>query len=331
MPGSDLPHHHKLETAGRLAIRHVPVLPETGTVATSRRSLQSDGYEAIDLIILTDSSGRYSGALELRQLVEGSDGSTLKSLARTGWPTVLPAMDQEHAVELALRHGVTVLPVVGPDHRPIGLFPAHILLDVLGREHREDVDRVAGILRERAGARHALEDPPLKRVARRLPWLLAGLALSTAATGVMANFESTLQSNVMIAFFIPALVYLTDAVGTQTEAIAVRGLSARDKPLVSLLASELMTGALIGAVLGLIAFAAVWLVYGNSAVATGVGISLFAAATIASGIGLVFPWTLARFGVDPAFGAGPVATIFQDVLTILIYFVVMTRLIGMGG
>jgi len=40
---------------------------------------------------------------------------------------------------------------------------------------------------------------------------------------------------------------------------------------------------------------------------------------------------LSRVNIDPAFGSGPVATIIQDVLTILIYFWVMTLLLpGVG-
>lgn len=39
----------------------------------------------------------------------------------------------------------------------------------------------------------------------------------------------------------------------------------------------------------------------------------------------MLPWLLARASVPtPAFGSGPVATIIQDVLTIAIYFAVMT-------
>jgi magnesium transporter len=40
----------------------------------------------------------------------------------------------------------------------------------------------------------------------------------------MAGFEQRLASNIAIAFFIPAIVYLADAVGTQTEAIAARAI-----------------------------------------------------------------------------------------------------------
>jgi magnesium transporter len=59
-----------------------------------------------------------------------------------------------------------------------------------------------------------------------------------------------------------------------------------------------------------------------------VALSLLFAGTLASAIGLLFPWSLARLNVDPAFGAGPVGTIVQDVLTILVYFLVMTILLG---
>lgn len=328
---ADSPHDHRVETAGRLAVRRIPIFPETMTVAEAREGLTPAAHDLVDLVLIVDGAGRFRGAAELKQLFGGDAAARLATICDPDWPSVRPDLDQEHAVAVALRAKVSVLAVVRADGRPLGVLPPHTLMDILGREHREDVDRIAGILKERAGARHALEDPPITRVARRLPWLLVGLALSSVATGVMAGFEAALQSNVMIAFFIPALVYLTDAVGTQTEAIAVRGLSVRDQPIWSLLVSEIATGSMIGAILGIVAFVAVWLTFGHAGVAMGVGISLAAAGALACGIGLLFPWTLARIGVDPAFGAGPVATIVQDVLTIVIYFVVMTKVVGLSG
>jgi magnesium transporter len=124
---------------------------------------------------------------------------------------------------------------------------------------------------------------------------------------------------------------LTDAVGTQTEAIAVRGLSLRRYPLARILLTEALTGGLIGLVLGLLAFVGIAAVFGNLVMGLGVGLSLFAAGAVASSIGLLLPWMLSRLGLDPAFGSGPVATIIQDVLTIIIYFAVMTWLLPAGA
>jgi magnesium transporter len=36
---------------------------------------------------------------------------------------------------------------------------------------------------------------------------------------------------------------------------------------------------------------------------------------------------LARFGRDPAFGSGPIATIVQDVLSLVIYFALASLLL----
>jgi magnesium transporter len=143
----------------------------------------------------------------------------------------------------------------------------------------------------------------------------------------MAGFERALHANIAIAFFIPALVYLTDAIGTQTEVIAVRGLSLRRKPLPYILSTEILTGGLMGLVLGLVAFFGIWAIFGNATIGFGVGLSLGVAGMLASAIGLLLPWALSRFDVDPAFGSGPVATILQDALTILTYFIVMTALL----
>jgi magnesium transporter len=109
----------------------------------------------------------------------------------------------------------------------------------------------------------------------------------------------------------------------------VRGLSLEMRPLGPLLLGELGTGILIGLPLAVLAFLGIWVWFQDLNLASGVGIALFAASSIVSVLGLILPWFLARAGVDPAFGSGPVATIVQDVLTIAIYFVVMTTVISL--
>jgi magnesium transporter len=318
---------HKAETAGRLAIANVPVFSSRATASAVQQRFKTTAYEYADLVIVTDDAERYHGVVEFGRLFAADGNVSLSALIRRDWPTVTPETDQEHAAERASAAGVGVLPVVTNDGRAIGVVPPPVLLDVLAREHREDMHRLVGILRERDGALHALEDPPLQRIARRLPWLLVGLVMSTAATAVMAGYESALHANIAIAFFIPALVYLTDAIGTQTEAIAVRGLSLRKKPLAYILSTEILTGGAMGLALGAVAFFGIWAIFGSATIGFGVGLSLGVAGTLASATGLLLPWSLSRLDIDPAFGSGPVATILQDALTILTYFIVMTALL----
>ncbi|MEW5963918.1 MAG: magnesium transporter [Pseudomonadota bacterium] len=319
---------HRHETAGHLATRGVPIARADELVGALLSRLPWHRLESVDLVLVTSDAGRYVGTVEIKALLAASPEVCLGDLVAADWPVVRPETDQEHAVAAASRAGVGALPVVDAQGHPLGVLSAVVLLEVMAAEHREDVNRLVGVLKDRRGARHALEDPPMHRVGRRLPWLLVGLALSTGATALMASYQRALEANVIIAFFIPALVYLTDAIGTQTEAIAVRGLSLSKKPLASILVSEIATGGAIGLLLGVIAALAIWLTFGDPRLGLGVGASLLVAGTIASCVGLVFPWLLSRLDIDPAFGSGPVATIVQDVLTILVYFLVIERVMA---
>jgi magnesium transporter len=67
--------------------------------------------------------------------------------------------------------------------------------------------------------------------------------------------------------------------------------------------------------------------FGDPRLAAAVAISLVFASAVAASIGLLLPWFLQRLGRDPAFGSGPVATIIQDVLSLLIYFVTVGALL----
>jgi magnesium transporter len=76
-----------------------------------------------------------------------------------------------------------------------------------------------------SSARHATEEPIIPRLKHRLPWLLLGLAGAIAAAGVVGAFERDLEQQVLLAFLVLGIVYMANAVGTQTEALIIRGLS----------------------------------------------------------------------------------------------------------
>jgi len=100
----------------------------------------------------------------------------------------------------------------------------------------------------------------------------------------------------------------------------VRGLSLSHIAIGRLLLGELRTGLLIGLALGGMTFPAVWLAFADLRLAFAVSGTLLVAGVIATSIGLLLPWILAQFKRDPAFGSGPLATVIQDLLTLLVYF-----------
>ena len=307
-------------SAARINAAALQVASGDETARAVRQRLQAGAVAAWDLLCVVDAEGRLLGTLTAQALLALPADQPLGGAARRDHPHVPPDMDQELMASIALKHGVAAMPVLDAQGRPLGVVGAATLMDILRREHVEDLHRLAGIARETHRARSALEAPPMRRARHRLPWLLVGLAGSALATWVVAHFEALLAARPALAFFIPGLVYLADAIGTQTEAVAVRGLSLSRVGMARLVGGEFRTGALIGLVLAMLALPLIWVAFGEFQLAAAVAVALAGASLVASLLGLVLPWLLGRLGSDPAYGSGPLATIVQDVLSLLIYF-----------
>ena len=178
-----------------------------------------------------------------------------------------------------------------------------------------------------AAARTTSEEPAQRRFRHRLPWLLLGLGGSLVAANLVGWFETQLQVNILLAFFIPSIVYLADAVGTQTETIVVRGLSL-GVPIGRMISGELLSGLAIGGTLAVVAGPLVWWRWGDAGVAISVGLAVLAACSTATVAAMALPWLFDAFGRDPAYGSGPLATVVQDLLSIWIYLFIATLVIS---
>jgi magnesium transporter len=315
------------DPVSRYLVMSVPTAKADDTIGAALAALPGKNFDTVETIYLLGSDGRLLGTVALVEALAAPQDARLAAVMRAAPATVPPDLDREEAASLAIHEEIAAVPVVDESGRFLGVFPARAIMHVLRQEHLEDLHHMAGIWHHSEEARDALEAPPLRRVRYRLPWLIVGLGGSLVATGVMAGFEGTLQANIAIAFFVPAIVYLADAVGTQSEAVAVRGLSLTHTGIARLLAGEIATGILMGIGVGLLAGLFALVAFGQVGLAAAVGIALFCACTVATGIGLALPWAFERAGWDPALASGPVATVIQDVLSLLIYFAAATALV----
>lgn len=58
-----------------------------------------------------------------------------------------------------------------------------------------------------------------------LPWLVLLLFIGILAGDIIARFEATLESVVILAILIPMIANMTGNTGTQSLAVVVRGLA----------------------------------------------------------------------------------------------------------
>lgn len=310
------------QTAAAYATARVPTVAPGAGVAEVRSALRGQRFESVSAIAVLDGT-RLVGLVRPEALWSAADDASIASIMDADPPVVRPGLDQERAAWKAVQHGEAAVPVVDEAGAFVGLIPAHRMLQVLLEERNEDLARRSGELL----AVQAAEEPVLRRLAHRLPWLILGLAAAMGAAGVVGTFEAELEQRVALAFFLPAVIYIADAVGTQTETLIIRGLSA-GVPLRRVASSETLTGALVGVLLAGGAFVTALAGWGDREVALTLAVGIAAACSVATLIAMVLPEILTRVGVDPAFGSGPIATVAQDVLTIVIYLSAARVILG---
>jgi magnesium transporter len=281
----------------------------------------------LELHLVVSEEGRLRGLVDAGSLLGAEPDTPVLALAKAAGASVGPSTSAERAAWLAAHANATAVAVVDDQHRCLGLIPASRLLALMVHEHEVDLARIGGFLRGTRRARTAGEEAVVRRVWHRLPWLLVGLLGAVAAAQIVSVFEGDLAETVTLAFFLPGIVYMADAVGTQTETLVIRGLSVGVSQS-KIFRLEALTGGVIGVFLSVAIFPLALLVTGDTAVATVVSLALFASASTATVVAVSLPSLMERLDVDPAFGSGPLATVIQDILSITIYFAMAVLILG---
>jgi magnesium transporter len=313
-----------LRTAEQHASMRVPIATRSEPVSALLNRLRGQQFDSASVVAVCDGE-RLVGLVAIERLLAAPAESVVETVMDTTPPTVSPATHQEHVAWQAVQRGEPGIAVIDDSGSFRGLISAQSLLGVLLEEHDEDMARLGGFLGTASAARSASTERVGRRLLHRLPWLLVGLVGALLAAVIVGAFGEQLEETVLIAYFVPGVVYIAAAVGMQTETLAIRGLSV-GVGIQQVAVREVVTGALLGLSLACLAFPLIWAGWGNLEVAAAVALAMFAASSIATGVALLLPWTLHRLGKDPAFGSGPIATVIQDLLTVSVYFLTATAI-----
>lgn len=156
----------------------------------------------------------------------------------------------------------------------------------------------------------------------RLPWLVVGSVGAFLASIIVSRFETSLRENIALAFFIPVIAYMSDAVGTQTETILIRALTNLQFNITKYVLREFWVGLVIGSILGITTGIFAFFLSASYKVGIMVGLSLLLSMTIATVLACMTPLILKALGKDPAVGSGPFTTAIQYIVSLTIYFIV---------
>ncbi|HMQ30992.1 MAG TPA: magnesium transporter [Chloroflexaceae bacterium] len=283
-----------------------------------------------DLYVL-DGGGRLTGVVTLRALLVAPPEQPLGAIATEPEALVTPDTDQEQVARLVSQYDLLAIPVVTAGGVMLGVVTIDDVVDVLVQEGSEDVLRL-GAVQEGATDESYFTTPIRRTIGRRVGWLMILFLTGTFTVNVLGWFEGALEQIVALSFFIPLLIGTGGNTGAQTVSTMVRSLAVgeiRPRDLWRVVGRELLSGLLLGALLGAAAFGLALLLGNGADLALVVGLTVVAICTWANTIGAMVPLLAYRLGLDPALVSAPLITTLVDATGLAIYLLIASSILGL--
>lgn len=284
-------------------------------------------FESIIYIYVLEEK-KLVGVLSVKELLRAHTDTKLSDLMARQVVTVHPHTPLERAAITAIQHGIKAVPVTDHSGVFLGVVGTDTILHTLHKEHVEDLLRLGGIqIVEQKHILEMLSDRIGHLIKIRFSWLFLGLLGGFFATLVVRAFETTLMEKVALAFFMPAIVYMASAVGTQTQTLFIRLMAIKKIGVAQYVGRELVVDGALGILLASAMYIFARISSGQLEIALTVAFAMFLTILLSGLVAVAIPWLLIRFKRDPALGAGPFATVIQDILSLVVYFAVASALL----
>jgi magnesium transporter len=313
-------------TAGALMTTEFAKLSEQEPVRAALEELgrQAENLETIYYLFVVDSEDHLRGVVSTRQLVSslGNPDVTMGDLMERDVVTVDVLDDQEMIAEKVARYDLLAIPVVDDEHHLLGIITHDDVIDVVREEATEDVHRLAAV-------------DPLDTSYSRTHWFtlarkrgiwLVILLLSSLLTALaLKAYKGDLTEIAWLVLFIPLVISTGGNTGSQSATLVIRALTVGDVQTgdwVPIMLRELLVGLCLGAFLGLIGYAGVFLIAWSSVEplqALIVPITILLVVLWGTLAGTLLPLLFHRLGLDPALMSNPFVASICDIAGIIIY------------
>ena len=277
----------------------------------------ADEIENLQKIYVVRDNGELAGYIDILDLLLYPRSTPIVDTTKKN-PVVVPVeMDQEDVAALFGKYDEFTLPVVDASNKLVGRITVDDIIDVIEEEASEDITHIAGTTEDELG-----EPSPIKVSRTRLPWLITGLVGQMFAALIMSRHEVSLQTYVVLAFFVPLIVGTAGSIGIQAAVVVVRELSLGQidaRHIGSRVLKEMVVASINGVILGAVLFIIVMVWRQEVALAALLLCSLLSVILVAAFIGASVPLVLEKWNIDPAIATGPFITVSNDIIGLAIY------------
>ena len=275
------------------------------------------------------------GVVTVKDLLTSGDNRLIEEIMETNIIYVNTHDDQEEAASLINKYGMIAIPVVDNDMRMVGIVTVDDAMEVIEEETTEDMSMMAGIVAPSEDS--YFETSVWQHAKSRFPWLLILMLSATLSGLVLGYFEDAIIALPILNTFITMLTGTGGNCGSQSSTLIIRGLAVDEiefKDIFKVLFKELRVAALVGVMLAVVNGIRIIIMYHNNTdinaftLAFVLGITMICTVLLSKIIGCTLPLLAKKCKLDPALMAAPLITTLVDAGTILIYFVIATRILG---
>lgn len=323
---------HRRNTAGRLMTNEFfAFLMETTVRDVSACIRNNPGIDLTRLVFVLDFKGELQGVVTDRSLIINPPEVSLKQIMNQVEHKVLPDTTRDEVVDLVERYKISALPVVDEENFLIGVITYEDVVEAIEDIADETIARMAGTT-EDVGY-HSCH--VFHRFFLRAPWLLVTLFAGLISASVMAYFQKISPALLaLLIFFIPLINGMSGNVGVQCSTILVRSMATgtlsfgrRRETIFKEMTIGLLTGVLLGGLCGAVVYLMGCLglnIFSGSSLQLGVTVAagILGASLTATTLGVFTPFFFAKLGVDPALASGPIVTALNDIMSMIIFFLI---------
>jgi magnesium transporter len=285
--------------------------------------------ETIDVIYVIDEQGALIDDIRIRDVILAAPDKRIDEIIDGRVVSLNVHDDQEHANQVFKMNNRVALPVVDDHNILLGIVTIDDMLWVANEEFSEDMQKIGGT---EALNEPYLDIPLFKLFRKRVGWLIVLFLGEMLTATAMGYFEDEIAKAVVLALFVPLIISSGGNSGSQASTLIIQAMAVGEIGIADwwrVLRREILSGLLLGAVLGLIGFirVAVWhsffpAIYGDHwmMIAFTVGFSLVGVVLWGTLSGSMLPIFLKKLGADPAVSSAPFVATLVDVTGLIIYF-----------
>ncbi len=319
------------DSAGSIMTVEFVDLKEDYTVAQAIERIRKVGIdkETINTCYVTNQYRKIKGTISLRMLLLSNTSDRIGDLMEENVITISTLMDQEEVSRQFQKYDFDAMPVVDSEQRLVGIITVDDVMDIIEQEATEDIEMMAAIT---PTDKPYMKTTVFETFKKRIPWLLFLMISATFTGKIIQSYEAALASYAVLTMYIPMFMDTGGNAGGQSSVTIIRSISLGEvqfRDMLRIIWKEIRVAALCGVTLAIVNFGKLLLIdHVGTQVAMIVCLTMIVTVLVAKLVGCTLPMLAKKIGFDPAVMASPFITTIVDAVSLVIYFQIATRMLG---